>query len=211
MLYLHGFASSPYGEKATRITELVAPHGIELHRPDLNVPSFAQLDFDAMVERAAATAEKIKPRVIVGSSRGGLVALALTHRGFRAPLVLIAPALGIADRWREKTPSGELISVFHHGAKCEMPIHRRFFERMMSVVIDEATPLDPVTIFMGCLDDSVPYESVAKRWREWVDSRALPKPSRMVSLGHGDHGLTAFVPDIAEEIILRVNAARPNS
>ena len=95
VLYFHGFASSPHSRKVTSLRELLAPDGIALDTPDLNVPSFERLDFDAMVDLGVARGRANSPRAIVGSSLGSLVALAVA-KTVDAPLVLIAPALGIA-------------------------------------------------------------------------------------------------------------------
>ena len=77
VLYFHGFASSPGSAKITALRPLLAPHGIELNAPDLNVPSFERLDFDAVVEHAPSRPRApTPPRAMVGSSLGALVALA---------------------------------------------------------------------------------------------------------------------------------------
>jgi len=57
VLYLHGFASSPRGRKVEALSSRFAPEEIELDAPDLNLPSFARLDFDAMASAAAARAK----------------------------------------------------------------------------------------------------------------------------------------------------------
>jgi hypothetical protein len=41
--YLHGFASGPLARQGTWLAERLGRRGIELHRPDLNRPSFAEL------------------------------------------------------------------------------------------------------------------------------------------------------------------------
>ena len=51
-VYLHGFASSPGANKARMFAQRLAPLGVTLHAPDLNVPTFetttltAQAEFD---------------------------------------------------------------------------------------------------------------------------------------------------------------------
>ena len=54
----------------------------------------------------------VMPDAIAGSSMGALVALSIATPS--TPLVLIAPALGIADRWLTKLPAGDPISVYNH-------------------------------------------------------------------------------------------------
>ncbi|HVE65010.1 MAG TPA: YqiA/YcfP family alpha/beta fold hydrolase, partial [Thermoanaerobaculia bacterium] len=128
VLYLHGFASSPAGRKIGALTELLRPHGIAVVAPDLNVPSFRELDFDAMASLTLAQAERHAPSVVVGSSLGAVVALGAIRLGARVPLVLVAPAIGFGRRWTEKLPPGDPLFFFHHAEGRELPIHRRFFE-----------------------------------------------------------------------------------
>ena len=140
------------------------------------------------------------PAVIVGSSLGALVALAVARRGAGAPLVLIAPALGFGARWTEKLPAQETIPVFHHGADRELQIHRRFFEQMGTLDVDQEPPVSRVTIVMGENDESVPYELVREVWRSWEATGRLAKDSRFVPVAGGDHGLVDHVGVIANEI-----------
>src|SRR6185503_3556874 len=96
VLYFHGFASSPASAKITALRPILERDGIEMITPDLNVPSFEKLDWPSVVQLGASLAAIHHPSVIVGSSLGALVALEVVKRGARAPLVLIAPALGVA-------------------------------------------------------------------------------------------------------------------
>jgi predicted alpha/beta hydrolase family esterase len=203
VLYFHGFASSPESAKITALRPLLAPHGIELNTPDLNAPSFESLDWNAMVARALEAAREHPPRAIVGSSLGGLVALEIVRRGVIAPLVLIAPALGIADRWKTKLPDGDPISVFNHARGANAPIHRAFFEQMFDVRIDDEPPPVRVVAIMGTNDDTVPFDLVQKTWQRW-ESRGLAAGSKFITIDQGDHGLTAYADVIAREIVAAV-------
>src|SRR5512141_3081604 len=88
VLYLHGFASSPGGRKVSALRDILGQRSFEIVAPDLNVPSFRRLDFDAMARLAQWEARRHEPSVIVGSSLGALVALEASVHGPRAPLVL---------------------------------------------------------------------------------------------------------------------------
>jgi pimeloyl-ACP methyl ester carboxylesterase len=170
-----------------------------LDTPDLNVPSFERLDFDQIVARGVERAAANPPDAIVGSSLGALVALAVARRGAHTPLVLIAPAIGVRDRWLELIPPGDPILAFHHADGKEWPIHRAFFERMSKIDVDDHPPSSRVTVIMGRNDDSVPFERVRERWARW-ESEGLVEGSKFIEIEDGDHGLTAFVDVIAEEI-----------
>ncbi len=203
LLYLHGLASSPRGRKRAMLESLFAPDGLAVVAPDLNVPSFARLSFSAIVETACAAALDARPAVIVGSSLGALAALAVVSRLGEAeapPLVLVAPALGFGERWRSKLPSGETLELFHHGEGRELPIHRKFFEEMAGVTVDDAPPQVPVSIVMGSLDESVPFAQVARIWHRWELSGRLIPGSRFHRVERGDHGLVEHPSEIERAV-----------
>jgi len=201
VLYFHGFASSPASAKITALRPLLEPHGIELNTPDLNVPSFERLDFDAVVAHALDRGRETPPRALVGSSLGALVALAVAKRGLAVPLVLIAPALGVADRWREKIPDGDPVTVFNYARNADAPIHRAFFEQMASLHVDDTPPPSRVTAIMGRDDATVPFDFVERRWRAWEDSGALAAGSRFIVIPEGDHGLVEHAGTIENAIV----------
>jgi predicted esterase YcpF (UPF0227 family) len=201
VLYFHGFASSPASAKITALRPLLAPHAIELHTPDLNVPSFEQLDFDAVVDHALACAQNTPPRALVGSSLGALVALAVAHRGVHVPLVLIAPALGVAERWQAKLPDGDPVIVFNYARNADVPIHRRFFEQMASLYIDRQPPPARVTAIMGRRDETVPFHIVEETWQQWEASGELVAGSTLIVLEEGDHGLVSYTDVICTAIV----------
>jgi pimeloyl-ACP methyl ester carboxylesterase len=189
------------------LRKILDPSGFRVVAPDLNIPSFERLDFRAMSRIALWEMKKHLPAVVVGSSLGALVALEAGRTALAAPLVLIAPALGFRRRWIEKLPPGDSLPFFHHGEEKELFIHRRFFEVMAGADADRHPPPTPVTILMGRRDESVPFDLVRGVWTSWEESGGLAEGSRFVEIPDGDHGLTAFVDQIAEEI--RLAAALP--
>lgn len=209
VLYLHGFASSPAGRKITLLKGLLEPRGFRLVAPDLNTPSFERLDFEAMVAAAVSTAATERPVAIVGSSLGALVALGVSRRGFTAPLLLLAPALGFGDRWTKALPPGVAPQFFHHGVGEERSIHREFFESMEKVDVDREPPSVRVTVIMGRKDESVPFAVVEGVWCTWVASGKMAAGARFVEIPEGDHGLVDFVAQIAGEIEALVGDPTP--
>jgi hypothetical protein len=81
ILYLHGWQSQVGGVKPTYLKS----HGHDVHEPALD-----HEDFQAALEAAQAAFDKHQPDVVVGSSRGGAVAVNLDSGSAR--LVLICPA-----------------------------------------------------------------------------------------------------------------------
>ncbi len=199
VLYFHGFASSPASAKITALRPLLEPYGVELNAPDLNVPSFEQLDFDAVVAHAVDTARTTPPRAMVGSSLGALVALATARRGVHVPMVLIAPAFGVARRWQTKIPDGDPVMTFNYARKAEAPIHRHFFEQMTRLHVDDDPPPVRVAVIMGRKDETVPFDIVEETWRNWERAGVVPG-SRFIVLEQGDHSLVADAETIRDAI-----------
>jgi alpha-beta hydrolase superfamily lysophospholipase len=81
ILFLHGWQSIPGGVKPTYL----AQHGHEVINPKL-----PDEDFEEAVRIAQEEFDKHQPKVIVGSSRGG--AVAMNVRSSSARLVLLCPA-----------------------------------------------------------------------------------------------------------------------
>jgi len=81
ILFLHGFESKPGGSKA----KFLEKHGYEVLNPLL--PKWS---WDESLENAQVLIDSERPDIIVGSSRGGAVALSVNTFGVR--LVLVAPA-----------------------------------------------------------------------------------------------------------------------
>jgi alpha-beta hydrolase superfamily lysophospholipase len=81
ILFLHGWQSVPGGVKPT----FLARHGHEVINPKL-----PDEDFDEAVRIAQEELDKHQPQVIVGSSRGGAVAMNI--KCGVAKLVLLCPA-----------------------------------------------------------------------------------------------------------------------
>jgi pimeloyl-ACP methyl ester carboxylesterase len=204
VLYFHGFASSPASSKITSLRPLLAPQGIELVTPDLNVPSFAHLDWNAMSDLALRRGRETDPAAIVGSSLGSILALELVRRGIERPLVLIAPAIGIRDRWKDNLPDSDPIVVWNHAMNANAPIHRAFFEQMFAIDVEQQPPRTRVTAIMGTRDETVPFAMVESAWRQW-ETIGLAEGSKLIVIEDGDHGLTAHVDLIAAEIVRATN------
>lgn len=95
ILFLHGWNSVPGGVKPTYL----AQHGHEVFNPKL-----PDEDFEEAVKIAQAEYNRHRPDVIVGSSRGGAVAMNLESGN--TPLVLLCPAwrkYGTAKKVRPNT------------------------------------------------------------------------------------------------------------
>lgn len=81
ILFLHGWGSTPGGKKPTHLASL----GFKVLNPEL-CPD----DFDKALGAAQAGYDEGRPDLVVGSSRGGAVALNI--KSGDTPLLLICPA-----------------------------------------------------------------------------------------------------------------------
>lgn len=210
VLYFHGFASSPQSQKLVLLTEMLAPR-VTLNAPDMNAPSFEKLRFEAMMRVAEEEARRRPPKAIVGSSLGALVALELVRRGVHAPLILIAPAVGVARRWHVRLAAGDPVRVFNHALGREAEIHRAFFDEMNEVQPELETPAVAASVIMGRNDETVPFSMVRGVWEGWTSSGALAAGSRFIEIAGGDHGLVAWVDVIAREIEAAAVRGAPGS
>jgi alpha-beta hydrolase superfamily lysophospholipase len=108
ILFLHGWQSVPGGVKPSYL----ARHGHEVINPALDDD-----DFDRAVCTAQADYDRHRPDVIVGSSRGGAVAMNLNSGSTR--LVLLCPAW---KRWGTATTVKPGTVIMHSEADDVIPI-----------------------------------------------------------------------------------------
>jgi alpha-beta hydrolase superfamily lysophospholipase len=108
ILFLHGWHSAPGGVKPTYL----ARHGHEVINPPLDDD-----DFSEAVRVARAEFDRHRPDAIVGSSRGGAVAMNLDAGS--TPLVLLCPAW---RRWGSARTVGANATILHSEADDVIPI-----------------------------------------------------------------------------------------
>jgi alpha-beta hydrolase superfamily lysophospholipase len=108
VLFLHGWHSKPGGVKPTYL----ADHGHVIINPAL-----PDDDFDGAVRIAQELFDRHRPEVVVGSSRGGAVAMNIDSNGAR--LVLLCPAW---KRWGSSTTVKPGTVILHSEADDVIPI-----------------------------------------------------------------------------------------
>lgn len=198
-LYLHGFASGPGSKKGVAFAEHFAARGLALARLDLRVPSLEHLRLSAMIDAAAAAIGDAPRAVAIGSSLGGLTAAHLAARDPRvAAVVLLAPAFGLAARWRAQLGADFEVwrrtgwrEVRDYAGGGTARVHFGFVEE--AEAIDRGLPAVgvPALVLHGTADDVVPIAT----------SRAFAAASpraRLVELEDG-HELVASLPTLLAE------------
>jgi alpha-beta hydrolase superfamily lysophospholipase len=107
ILFLHGWTSTPGGVKPTYL----AQHGHEVINPALPDEDFAEA-----VRIAQAEFNKHRPQVVVGSSRGGAVAMSIESGD--TPLILLCPAW---KRWGNARTVKKDTTILHSRADDVVP------------------------------------------------------------------------------------------
>lgn len=181
-VYLHGFASGPQSAKA---------RAFQAALPGLEVPALDGGDFEHLtISGQLAIVEDLlhgEPARLIGSSMGGYVAAlyAAAHPEI-SRMVLLAPALGFAPRWKEKTS----LEVFHHGTGTMRRVHYGLIEDALQYPsVPEFT--QPTLILHGVNDDVVPVEN-SRRFA------AAHANARLIELA-SDHALMDVLDDIVRQ------------
>ena len=107
ILFLHGWQSTPGGLKPTHL---------KVHGHAVLNPALPDDDFDAAVRIAQAEYDQAQPDVVVGSSRGGAVAMNIDSKD--TPLVLLCPAW---KRWGSATRVKPNTVILHSRADEVVP------------------------------------------------------------------------------------------
>ena len=191
LVYLHGFASGPQGNKGRHCRSWAEARGIPFHAPDLNLPDFEHLTVTAQVEaveRLLAALEE--PAVVVGSSMGGLVGAAVARRGTpMARLILLAPAFGFARRrlagrrWAGYRKRGTM-PTYHHAKAQWATLGPDLLPDLPLWADDDQWRLEvPVAVLHGRRDESVPLAE--------SEAFAARHPEAVLSVVDDDHALLA--------------------
>jgi hypothetical protein len=180
LAYLHGFASSPLGTKATFFRSRLAELAVDLEVPDL-APDFTHLTITSQVE---IVERLLVPdgTILLGSSMGGYVASLVASRRPEAVrgLVLFAPAFHFVERWEASVGEATMqrwrergtAPVFHYGRGREEPLSVELFDDARSYAA-EPDPHCPALIFAGTRDEAVPLPVVEHFARARTDEREL--------------------------------------
>jgi alpha-beta hydrolase superfamily lysophospholipase len=145
VLYLHGWNSVVGGVKPTYLKS----HGHEVIEPALN-----HEDFQAALETAQRAFDQHQPEVVVGSSRGGAVAVNLASGSAR--LVLICPAW---KKWGAAKTTKPATKILHSRADDVVP-----FQDSVELLFESGLP-ESALIEVGQdhrLADPEPLESLLR-------------------------------------------------
>ncbi len=158
--FIHGLEGSPQGNKAREL----ARHF------DTRTPAMDTSDFEDCVAQHARLVEEFAPDVLVGSSFGGAVAVALLQRAlFRGPTLLLAQA---ALRYDESAELPRDVTVWLVHGLCDDLIDPQHSRRLAATGSSDRVRLIEVD------DDHPLHASVASgNLIEWVSEIALTASS----------------------------------
>ena len=203
MLYLHGFASGPGSRKAQYFQQRFAALGVSLQVPALDEGDFSRLTLSRQRRFIEQLCAQQRPKVIIGSSMGGYLAALYASEHPVEALILLAPAVDFATRWRERLGASQLsewqrqgtMETFHHGLKRNTLIR---YDLMADASAHEPWPLvsAPTLVFHGVHDDVVPQAKV----EHWVSLNPTAR-LRLVDAGHEFLECLALVFDESESFL----------
>jgi hypothetical protein len=170
ILFLHGWQSVPGGVKPTYLVN----HGHEVIHPAL-----PDEDFDAAIQVARAEFDRHQPDAVVGSSRGGAVAMNINSGQSR--LVLLRPAW---KRWGTASTVKDATVILHSRADDVIPFAESEelvrnsglpWYTLIEVGNDHrlADPESLETILEACVVDDADEDQPAEPLEEDVDALLL--------------------------------------
>lgn len=200
-VYLHGFASSPQSSKAVAFARHFAARGVRLALPELDEGDFEHLTLSRqlrVIERTLGDAPG--PHVLIGSSMGGYLSALHASRHPVAALVLMAPAVDFAARWRSGVSEAAyahwertgVTLVDHHATGTKRALR---FDLARDAGAHAPWPVvdAPTLVFQGTRDTVVPLPAV----RSWVDRT----PSATLVTLDTDHAMAEVTDQMAEEAL----------
>jgi uncharacterized protein len=176
IVYLHGFASGPQSSKAQFFAAKFREMGVPFDVPELDQGNFEALTISAMLEVVNKTVDQPVPGngfareriTLIGSSLGGFIAGLFAERCPERVerLVLLAPALQFAARWKLRFTEWQFADwkslgrapFYHYGHKREEYLGYSFVEDAANYHHEPDFP-HPGLILHGTEDPVVPVAS----------------------------------------------------
>lgn len=189
IIYLHGWASSPFSDKARFFAQQFQHCNIPLTIPDLNQPDFYNLTLSRQIAqvRALITSDEV---TLIGSSLGGLTALWVAESCPQVKrVVTLAPALNflqakelfMGSEQVQQWKTAQELAVYHYAAQEEKLIHYNFIADMVHYPDNALQRVVPTLMLHGQHDEVINYRYSYEfsQSRSWVDYHLLDS----------DHGL----------------------
>ncbi len=202
-IYLHGFASSPYSNKAQVFKAAFEEKGLSLAIPDLDGGNFECMTLSSQLNIIENYLDACKDcrYAVIGSSMGGYLAALISQlRDQIEAIYLMAPAFEFLSRWSLKIEKQfgknnipDIIEVFHYRQNKEVIFQTKIFADAKKWEEVRFLRKLPIRIAHGVHDDSVPIE-VSRRFISsypWATLKELDS----------DHGLGSHAEWLSNDCI----------
>jgi hypothetical protein len=177
-IYLHGWASGPFSNKARFFSQRFAQQGLTLYTPDLNQDDFFHLTLSRQIQQVTDLLSD-QAVTVIGSSFGGLTALWVAEQRPQVErLVLLAPALEFATRCLTLVPEAQqiqwreqgVLNLYHYAQERELPLSYHFIEDLQQYHDSHLQRRVPTLILHGIHDEVVPIQASRNflKTRPWV-------------------------------------------
>ncbi len=183
-IYLHGFASSPWSNKAIYLRDRFAEVNIKLNVLDLNQDDFFHLTLSRQIHQVESEIKnQSTPIILIGSSFGGLTSTFLAERNLNIKaIILLAPAFNFLSHLRQNFGEEKLQKwqergnywIYHYGEKNYSLLSYNFITDLMKYQEQKLQRTLPTLIFHGIDDGTIPIQAsrefAAKRpWVELIE------------------------------------------
>ncbi len=157
IIYIHGFASSGQGTKATLFREYFKTQGVEFIAPSLStIPSLALDTLEQLIESYQARGERVS---LMGSSLGGFYAIYLSQK-YKLKVVLINPSIFPYDTLsRVSSP----MTNFYDGASFEW--REAHYEALREYEIADVNA-ENFMLLLQTGDESLDYRHAAQKFKD---------------------------------------------
>lgn len=196
-IYLHGFASSQYSNKAQFFKTKFAEFGIELELLDLNGEDFSTLEISQIIQELKNKYAQDKELILIGSSMGGLISLNLAETMPNIQkLILLAPALQINSLWDKIVGIENLqqwklngyLPVYHYYQQKYINLHYKFLVDLEQINDSSFSRQISSLIFHGTEDLTIPCRV--------SETYAAHNKNTILNLIDADHSLESALDDI---------------
>jgi pimeloyl-ACP methyl ester carboxylesterase len=215
LIYLHGLGEGgPQDLKAEHCRTWAEAHNVSFVAPDLNQPSFESLTISAQVKAIELLLNTLAaPAVLVGTSLGGLVAVAATRRitgdlRHRVKnLILLAPAFGFARRRLsvDQSPSRQNSNtiIWSSALGRWVRLGPQLLEDLPAWVEADTWTLDiPMYLLHGLRDEVVPKSE--------SEAFVARNPDARLLIIDDDHNLsTVAAMDALDQILAEISLRAP--
>ncbi len=201
--YLHGLGSGPASRKGNALRAAYAERGIEVHVPELHLPSARQLSIRAIWDHLALLDRTLGEPTwrLVGSSLGGWLAGRFARETGRVDrAVLLSSPLHLRGLWDRVLSEDARAQWKARGSMLFPDVHGKlqrvghsFYEDVVALGSEPNGPLPCAALFMhGARDVLLPVEESREQ--------AALSGGELVVLDD-DHELTSSVREVTERVV----------